>query len=197
MKINDNLIVNLTIRLSCFMILQETNNLSIKESEMTLTATADSLRSDSPGVNIMPPAVFYACLIAGGVLEFVLPTNFPVFSKWARIILGLTIGSAGLAFMGIAHEKFKRIGTNVPTNQSATAFVVQGAYRFSRNPMYVGGSAFFLGIGLVVGSLWMLAAYLPLGLYLALYVVPREEAYMERIFGDEYKTYCRSVRRWL
>jgi protein-S-isoprenylcysteine O-methyltransferase Ste14 len=63
--------------------------------------------------------------------------------------------------------------------------------------MYVGGSAFFLGIGLLVGSLWMLAAYLPLGLYLWLYLIPREEAYMERVFGDEYRTYCRRVRRWL
>jgi protein-S-isoprenylcysteine O-methyltransferase Ste14 len=60
--------------------------------------------------------------------------------------------------MVIAHEKFKSLGTNVPTNLPATIFVIQGSYRFSRNPMYIGGSAFFLGIGLMVGSLWMLAA---------------------------------------
>lgn len=63
--------------------------------------------------------------------------------------------------------------------------------------MYVGGSVFFLGIGLAVGSLWLLAAYLPLGLYLSFYVIPREEAYMERIFGDEYRDYRRRIRRWL
>jgi protein-S-isoprenylcysteine O-methyltransferase Ste14 len=63
--------------------------------------------------------------------------------------------------------------------------------------MYLGGSAWFLGIGLLVGSLWMLAAYIPLGLYLSLYVIPREEAYMERTFGDTYGAYCRNVRRWI
>ena len=164
---------------------------------MTLAATSDRAEHDSPGVNIMPPTVFYACLMLGGVLEFLFPHNFSILSKPVRLVLGLGLGGAGFVFMVIAHEKFKSIGTNVPTNLPATTFVLQGAYRFSRNPMYVGGSAFFLGIGLLVGSLWMLAAYLPLGLYLWLYLIPREEAYMERVFGDEYRTYCRRVRRWL
>ncbi len=164
---------------------------------MTLATTSDRVEHDSPGVNIMPPTVFYACLILGGVLEFLFPHDFPMLSKPVRLVLGLGLGGAGFVFMVMAHEKFKSIGTNVPTNLPATTFVFQGAYRFSRNPMYVGGSAFFLGIGLMVGSLWVFAAYLPLGLYLWLYVIPREEAYMERGFGDEYRTYCRRVRRWL
>ena len=164
---------------------------------MTLATTSDRVEHDSPGVNIMPPTVFYACLMLGGVLEFLFPHDFSILSKPVRLVLGIGLGGAGFVFMVIAHEKFKSIGTNVPTNLPATTFVLQGAYRFSRNPMYVGGSAFFLGIGLMVGSLWMLAAYLLLGLYLWLYVIPREEAYMERVFGDEYRTYCRRVRRWL
>jgi len=164
---------------------------------MNLVAIADQVEHDSPGVSIMPPTVFYACLILGGVLEFLFPHDFPVLSWPVRIVLGMGFGGAGFAFMGIAHEKFKRIGTNIPTNLPATTFMVQGAYRFSRNPMYLGGSAFFLGIGLMVGSLWVLAAYLPLGLYLSLYVIPREEDYMERVFGEEHSADCRSVRRWL
>ena len=168
-----------------------------REGEMAIVTTVDKFEHDSPGVNIMPPTVFLACLILGGILEFWLPHDFPVLSRPLRIVLGLCIGSVGFAFMMVAHEKFKSIGTNIPTNLPATTFVAQGAYRFSRNPMYAGGSVFFLGIGLAIGSLWMLAAYIPLGLYLALYVIPREEAYMERVFGDEYRTYCKRVRRWL
>ena len=126
-----------------------------------------------------------------------IPLDFPIIPVIARIVLGLGIGTAGFVFMTIANETFKRSDTNVPTNLPATTFVQQGAYRFSRNPMYVGGSAFFLGIGLAAGSLWILAAYLPLFFYLALYVIPREEAYMEREFDDDYKGYRRKVRRWL
>jgi len=164
---------------------------------LNLATIAENVGHDSPGVNVMPPKVFCVCLILGGFLEFLFPQDFPVLSRTMCIILGLGFGGAGFAFMMIAHEKFKRIGTNIPTDLPATTFVVQGAYRFSRNPMYVGGSAFFLGIGLIIGSLWMLAAYLPLGLYLSLHVIPREEAYLERVFGEEYRAYCRRVRRWL
>ena len=96
-----------------------------------------------------------------------------------------------------AYEAFERIGTSVPTNRPASAFLIDGVYKRSRNPMYVGGSAFFLGLGIVSGSLWMIAAFVPLGLYLSLYVVPREEAYMERAFGEDYRQYRMRVRRWL
>jgi protein-S-isoprenylcysteine O-methyltransferase Ste14 len=113
------------------------------------------------------------------------------------MIIGILAGVGGFLFMMFAHEKFKTIGTNVPTNQGATECVVQGAYQFSRNPMYVGGSMFFIGMGLIAGSVWMLISYLPLGFYLLFYVVPKEEAYMERSFGDKYQVYCQKVRRWI
>lgn len=152
---------------------------------------------DNPGVSIMPPSVFFICLITGGLLELIFPLELHLMSGPWCPIAGVALGIAGFIFMMAAHEKFKTLKTNVPTNQPAACFVNQGVYRFSRNPMYVGGSAFFLGVGLGIGSLWMLAAWLPLAIYLAVYVVPREEAYMERRFSDEYSAYCASVRRWL
>ena len=164
---------------------------------MALAAVANNFEQDSPGVDIMPPMIFYTCLAFGAVLNFFMPHDFALLSRPLRILLGLGLGGAGFTLMMMAHEKFKRIGTNVPTNLPATTLVVHGVYRFSRNPMYVGGSAFFLGIGLVAGSFWMMASYLPLGLYLSFYVIPREEAYMNRKYGDAYRTYSRQVRRWL
>ena len=162
----------------------------------TTGVSSFSAGTDSPGVSLMPPTVFYACLILGSVLELFLPQAIPLLALPVRLGLGIVVGGIGFAVMMIAHGTFERLGTNVPTNRPATQFVVQGAYRFSRNPMYAGGSAFFLGIGLTAGSLWLLAAYIPLGLYLSLYVIPREEAYLERAFGDEYRAYRRNVRRW-
>ena len=167
------------------------------EVKMETTLNDKNVKNDSPGVSLMPPTVFYACLACGGILEFGFPSNIPIFSFPVRIALGLVVGIAGFIFMLVAHESFKRIGTAVPTNQSASAVVVKGPYRFSRNPMYVGGSAFFLGIGLIAGSLWILVLYLPLAFYLACYVVPREEAYMEREFGNDYRLYSNKVRRWI
>jgi len=164
---------------------------------MDTATTGKDIELDSPGVNLMPPSVFFTCLAVGGLMAFFFPRTFPLLPKMLRFFLGLGIGASGFALMLAADNTFKRIGTNVPTNLPATTFVAQGVYRFSRNPMYVGGSAFFLGIGLMVGSPWMVVAYFPLGVYLAGYVVPREEAYMTRTFGSEYRSYCRQVGRWL
>lgn len=164
---------------------------------MSISPISERAEFDSPGVVIIPPIVFYACLIIGSTLEFIAPSAVPLIPRLIRIVLGIALGVSGFAFMIIAHEKFKHLGTNVHTNLPASTFVVQGAYRLSRNPMYVGGSFFFLGIGLAVGSLWILAAFIPLGLYLSLFVIPREEMYMERRFGEEYRAYRRQVRRWL
>ena len=156
-----------------------------------------TVKEDSPNVNLMPPPVFFSCLVFGGVLAFIFPIDFPLFSFPIRMIFGLAIGASGFAIMMLAHEKFKKVGTQVPTNQPASELVTFGAYRLSRNPMYVGMVSFLCGIGICAGSLWLVAAALPLIGYLAFYVVPREEAYMERAFGSQYLDYCKKVRRWL
>lgn len=150
----------------------------------------------SPGIKIMPPTVFYCCLLLGIGLEWLLPTSFSMTAAW-RLGLGVALGGAGFTFMMYGHERFKRLGTNVRTNLPAKRLVRGGAYRYSRNPMYVGGSALYLGLALCANSLWMAASWLPLGGFLALYVVPKEETYMLARFGEAYAAYCDAVRRWL
>jgi protein-S-isoprenylcysteine O-methyltransferase Ste14 len=53
--------------------------------------------------------------------------------------------------------------------------------------------------GLAIGfnSLWILGMLLPFYLVLRYGVVAREEAYLERKFGDAYLDYKSRVRRWL
>jgi protein-S-isoprenylcysteine O-methyltransferase Ste14 len=55
----------------------------------------------------------------------------------------------------------------------------------------------YVGIGLVVRSPWILILLLPLALTIRYGVVAREEAYLERRFGDAYRGYKTRVRRWL
>ena len=55
----------------------------------------------------------------------------------------------------------------------------------------------YAGIGLAARSLWVLILALPLVIVLRYGVVAREEAYLERRFGDAYRDYKARVRRWL
>jgi len=81
--------------------------------------------------------------------------------------------------------------------EQASTLVVSGVYRFSRNPMYLAMASTLLAWGL-----WL---FNPLNIaVLALYVwcmnrfqiIPEEEA-LKAKFGDQFKTYCQKVRRWI
>lgn len=155
----------------------------------------------SPGIRFLkPPRIFFICLICGIAAELLLPKPLSPFAAvpWpARICAGCFLALAGFAFMGWGHKKFTAAGTAVKTWLPATELVTGGAYRFSRNPMYVGFVAMPLGLGVVLDSLPILLSALVLFLYFQLYVIPREEEYLRRCFGAAYQAYCDSVRRWL
>ncbi len=164
---------------------------------MDTTTLPDNPVHDSPGVYVKPPRIFALCLIAGLALEYALPFAVPAIPKTARLVIGTVLAVAGFAFMMWGHTLFTRLGVNVKTILPASRLVATGAYRRSRNPMYVGFLAILAGAGLALGSLWLVLTAVPMALYLGLYVVPREEAYLARRFGADYETYRRTVRRWL
>lgn len=91
------------------------------------------------------------------------------------------------------YERHMKVISLVPQKTLITA----GPYRFSRNPLYLGGNVFiFLGAVLVLGS--------PTGIVLTAinivavdFMIRREEKQLERDFGDEWVSYSNRVRRWL
>lgn len=156
----------------------------------------DSALHDSPAVKFMPPKFFSLCLGAGVLLELAIPWRLPL--PFLQLLIGgLALALGGFWFMMWGHTRFQNLGVNVKTNLPAQSLVLQGAYRYSRNPMYVGFLVIQTGIGLAARSGWLLLAVLPLAEYLRFYVIPREEAYLRRRFGEEYIQYCKKVRRWL
>jgi protein-S-isoprenylcysteine O-methyltransferase Ste14 len=90
-----------------------------------------------------------------------------------------------------------RAGTPVPTNEPTRALATTGMHGWSRNPIYVGMFLIYGGIAVAARSPWALIFTLPLAITIRYGVVAREEAYLERRFGDAYRDYKSRVRRWL
>ena len=67
--------------------------------------------------------------------------------------------------------------------------ITSGPYRFSRNPLYLGGNVFiFFGAASLLGSptgLFITAIHLP---FVDLFI-PREEKQLEKDFGEEWVRY--------
>jgi protein-S-isoprenylcysteine O-methyltransferase Ste14 len=75
--------------------------------------------------------------------------------------------------------------------------VVQGAYRYVRNPMILGEFLILLGEALTLGSVYILLWALFFPVLIHFWLVFYEEPRLERRFGWEYRQYKRSVPRWM
>jgi protein-S-isoprenylcysteine O-methyltransferase Ste14 len=153
-------------------------------------------RPDNANAVVRPPIAWALAIAAGLAIHWFVPWHF-VPGPVPGIVTGALVFAAGFALAIWAITTFTRAGTQVPTNMPTSRIVAHGPYRFTRNPIYLG---FFLGlIGLAVGfdSAWLLVALVGFFLVIRYGVVAREEVYLERKFGDDYRTYTGRVRRWL
>jgi protein-S-isoprenylcysteine O-methyltransferase Ste14 len=146
------------------------------------------------GVIAPPPLIYLLPLVAGLVLDRRVPIG--ALPEGPARLLG-TLSLAGVAVAIVALVAFHRAGTRPEPWKPTAALVTTGPYRISRNPMYLGFTFLYLGLSLWFGGYWCLV-FLPLVLVvMTIGVIRREEAYLERLFGDEYRAYRARVRRWL
>ena len=112
--------------------------------------------------------------------------------------LGIALVVVGFAVAFSAATLFRRRGTELnPTSETNKLLVIEGPYRFTRNPMYLGLTIVTLGIAFWVGSLPMFAVPLLVFLTANFVHIPFEEAKMRRQFGAGFDDYTAKVRRWL
>ncbi|WP_447724113.1 methyltransferase family protein [Sphingomonas koreensis] len=167
-----------------------------------MTDTAPEPKRDAPpaiaGVLAPPPLIYLGFLAIGLILEFfVVRTqglDMPASLRWTVVAV---LGLAGLAAIAAAVLRFRRAGTPAPPWLPTTAFVVEGIYRFTRNPMYLGMTLIYCAIAIAADApvvFWML---IPLAVTIHYSVILREERYMAGKFGAAYIDYTNTVPRWL
>ena len=88
-------------------------------------------------------------------------------------------------------------GTPIRPNQAASILVTHGPYRRSRNPMYLGLSVVYLGVTLLVNSVWTVLFVPVVIAVLFRAVIRHEERHLSATFGIAYHEYRHRVRRWL
>jgi protein-S-isoprenylcysteine O-methyltransferase Ste14 len=83
-------------------------------------------------------------------------------------------------------------GMDVPPER----IVVQGPYRFTRNPMYLGHLIFLFGLAVTFQSWLALLILTSRALWLHRRVL-QDELRLKNIFGAEYDSYRARVKRWI
>ncbi|MBO0754168.1 MAG: isoprenylcysteine carboxylmethyltransferase family protein [Bradyrhizobiaceae bacterium] len=152
--------------------------------------------TDTPQVAVRPPLAWLLAVIAGLALDWLAPLPLLPAGVSAGPI-GAAVFALGLGLLGWAFVTITRAGSNLPTNRPTTTIVDSGPYRFTRNPIYLGMFLGLTGLGVAFNDVWLLMMVVPFALVIRYGVVAREEAYLERKFGDVYRGYRSRVRRWL
>jgi len=111
---------------------------------------------------------------------------------------GIGLGLAGVVGMIVCIALFVARGHGTPAIFDAPRnFVAVGPYKYVRNPMYLSAIATFLGIGLYVRSLAVLAFAGAWFLMIHAFVIFIEEPGLRRRFGGTYDAYLHQVPRWV
>lgn len=150
-----------------------------------------------PGVVVPPPLIFAAFLAAGIAIDRFVTRWTTFVPPVTRHVLASLLCLAGLVLVAWALGLFRKSGTRAEPWQPSSVLVVEGVYRFTRNPMYLGMAAIYAGVALLFDSAAALLLGIPLLLIIRYAVIAREERYLLARFGDDYRRYMDEVRRWL
>ncbi len=153
---------------------------------------------DTAGVIAPPPLIYGSALGLGFVLHRLFPLHLvPRRAGSIRYPLGMLLIVLGLLQALWGALALFRAGNNPEPSHPVVTLVEDGPFRHSRNPIYIALTTGYLGMSLLLGTLWHLLLLPFLLTIMQRGVVRREEAYLMRRFGDDYRAYTERVRRWL
>lgn len=143
-----------------------------------------------------PPAVFLGFIALGVWLHHRRPLPMAIPPIARHVAAGL-VGAAGAALVATSFKWFRLTGQDPAPWKPSPTLILQGPYKFSRNPMYLGVALACLAVGIWMSDVWM--AFVPVVSLIVVHytaVLP-EEAYLAERFGEPYVQYRARVRRWL
>lgn len=142
-----------------------------------------------------PMALFIAFILLSIACDCIIPL--------ARL-LGYPLTLLGLPFLLFSAYlfldsggKMQRRGTTFMPNGRPSSLVTSGAFRISRNPIYLSVVMFLIGEAMLLGSLSPFVFPFLFMFIINAYVIPGEEKNLEAAFGSSYQEYKKKVRRWI
>jgi protein-S-isoprenylcysteine O-methyltransferase Ste14 len=107
---------------------------------------------------------------------------------------GITCGF--VTMMG-AWFQFRKHKTAICPTAPTTHFITNGAYRISRNPMYLGMLLMLAGTAFIIGAVQPFLAPVAFFLIMDKVFIPYEEEKLLNEYENQYADYMNRTRRWL
>ena len=115
-----------------------------------------------------------------------------------QIPLGVALFGIGLTMLTVTIGQFMRTGKGTLAPWDPTKrLVVQGPYRYTRNPMISGVASMILGEAIFLASWALVAWFAAVVLINTIYFKLSEEPGLVKRFGKEYNEYRSNVPMWI
>jgi protein-S-isoprenylcysteine O-methyltransferase Ste14 len=150
---------------------------------------------DNPGINVPPPLIYVAPLVLGLVLDR--RKHLPFLPRGMARALGLALLGGGAVLNAWFLRTIRKADVPIRTDKPVPRLTTEGPFRYSRNPSYLALAVIYTAIAVLRNSLWAMLMLPLVVMVMQREVIGREERYLERAFGDEYRAYKGKVRRWV
>lgn len=155
--------------------------------------------NDHAAVKFPPPLVGLLTILIGYGLGKLVPImdDFLVPAP-ARYWVGGTICiAAAIVLVVWPFKLFRKIEQDPKPWTPTPELIVTGPYKFTRNPMYLMMVLVCFGFSIILDEAWVFVLAPVCGYVIYLTAIRHEEVYLEEKFGDSYREYRKSVRRWI
>lgn len=143
------------------------------------------------------PPVLPAVLAAVGVVVHLTAWDARVLPDGVNWVAGGLALLAAIALFGWALLSMRRRGESPAVHLPTQHVVMDGAYEWGRNPIYVSFLLLIVGLGLVVNGWAIVLAVLPSFAWLNWYAVAREERVLSKRLAGDYDVYRQRTHRWV
>jgi protein-S-isoprenylcysteine O-methyltransferase Ste14 len=142
----------------------------------------------------VPPFWLLVFLVMNVVLDTI--AGVLRFGSGLTDIAGFIVVGLAIAIFISATMWFRRKDTTINPHGSPTVLIVEGPFKYSRNPIYLSMAALLLGEAILLGStLPVLMVYLYARLISVRFIAVEEER-LRQAFGDEADAYFAKTKRW-
>ncbi|PWT70518.1 MAG: isoprenylcysteine carboxylmethyltransferase family protein [Bacteroidetes bacterium] len=157
----------------------------------------EAIKKDNPKIYLPPPLIYVAIFLISLFIQKLFPLDRSFFFSDIAANLGMVFIICSVAFAIPALIQFVRTKNAFIPIKPASSLQTKGIYSITRNPMYMGLLLLYCGIAITKGNWWSLILIPLLIVIVQYFIIKREEAYLEREFGDDYSDYKKRVRRWI
>ena len=143
----------------------------------------------------IPPVYLFSSIVVMILFHFYHPLRSIIDYPFKYI--GLVIVVLGFGIIVWKATLFKKYKTPIRPFETSTYLIIDGLYRYSRNPIYLAMVIILLGGAVFLGSLTPFFVIPVFMFFIAKVFIENEEKFLENIFGKEYLDYKKTVRRWI